>query len=112
MSHLIIGAIHSTLAPIVPLSPRCNALTRLPSSLSPAQSSFLACNPRSKPAACNSRLVSLEWLVPAVQFNVNGQGTTLYGDGFAFWYTHGIQQIGSVFGSADGFKGIGVFFDT
>jgi mannose-binding lectin 2 len=54
----------------------------------------------------------LEWLVPAVQFNVNGQGTTLYGDGFAFWYTQGIQQIGSVFGSADGFKGIGVFFDT
>lgn len=110
MSHLIIGAIHSTLAPLShsPLS-----ATHSFASLSFACTIiFLAYNPRSKPAACNSRLVSLEWLVPAVQFNVNGQGTTLYGDGFAFWYTQGIQQIGSVFGSADGFKGIGVFFDT
>mmetsp|Transcript_12137 Transcript_12137/g.31184 ORF Transcript_12137/g.31184 Transcript_12137/m.31184 type:complete len:333 (+) Transcript_12137:34-1032(+) len=45
-------------------------------------------------------------------FNVNGQGTTLYGDGFAMWYTDGMLQPGSVFGSADGFRGIGVFFDT
>jgi hypothetical protein len=39
VSHLIIGAMHSTLAPIVPLSPRCNALVclalfRLPNHLS------------------------------------------------------------------------------
>lgn len=48
----------------------------------------------------------------SVEFNVNGQGTTLYGDGFAMWYTNGIQQLGDVFGSTDSFRGLGVFFDT
>eukprot|EP00037_Helgoeca_nana_P000448 m.21721 g.21721 ORF g.21721 m.21721 type:complete len:335 (+) comp10528_c0_seq1:314-1318(+) len=47
-----------------------------------------------------------------LEFNVNGQGTTLYGDGFAMWYTNGIQQLGDVFGSTDSFRGLGVFFDT
>lgn len=67
---------------------------------------------------------SLSWCLPmlqvtrfsprhiAVEFNVNGQGTTLYGDGFAVWYTNGIQSLGDVFGSADSFRGLGVFFDT
>eukprot|EP00051_Salpingoeca_urceolata_P000709 m.35524 g.35524 ORF g.35524 m.35524 type:complete len:327 (+) comp10931_c0_seq2:8205-9185(+) len=47
-----------------------------------------------------------------LQFHVHGQGTKLFGDGFAFWYTKEIQEPGPVFGSADNFKGLGIFFDT
>ncbi|CRK37806.1 hypothetical protein BN1708_016592, partial [Verticillium longisporum] len=36
----------------------------------------------------------------------------LYGDGFAFWVTKNRGQMGPVFGAADRFEGLGVFFDT
>jgi len=45
-------------------------------------------------------------------FNVNGQGTKLFGDGFALWFTKKRLQEGSVFGSEDGFTGMSITFDT
>eukprot|EP00041_Stephanoeca_diplocostata_P009070 m.137986 g.137986 ORF g.137986 m.137986 type:complete len:330 (-) comp17591_c0_seq1:133-1122(-) len=47
-----------------------------------------------------------------LDFHVNGQGTSLYGDGFAVWYTAGIRPLGNVFGSDDKWIGMGVMFDT
>eukprot|EP00053_Salpingoeca_punica_P013338 m.120413 g.120413 ORF g.120413 m.120413 type:complete len:340 (-) comp16177_c1_seq6:893-1912(-) len=47
-----------------------------------------------------------------VEFHVHGQGTKLFGDGFAFWYTKTHAEIGPVFGSVDKFTGLGIFFDT
>lgn len=29
-----------------------------------------------------------------IHFNVHGSGSTLYGDGFAFWYTKDRQELG------------------
>lgn len=46
-----------------------------------------------------------------VEFRVSGKGT-LFGDGFAMWVTKQRAQEGPVFGSADNFEGLGVFFDT
>lgn len=46
------------------------------------------------------------------EFHVHGQGTKLYGDGLALWYTRRIHQPGPVFGSADHFDGLGIMFDT
>lgn len=34
------------------------------------------------------------------------------GDGFAFWYVEAPELLGPVYGSADYWKGIGIFFDT
>ncbi|KAI9330755.1 legume-like lectin family-domain-containing protein [Obelidium mucronatum] len=50
------------------------------------------------------------WVVE-FEFKVHG-GDRLFGDGFAFWYTKGRRQLGDVFGSADMFEGLGLFFDT
>lgn len=47
-----------------------------------------------------------------LKFKVHGQGTRLFGDGFAFWYTRGRAEIGNVFGGKDPFSGLAVFFDT
>lgn len=47
-----------------------------------------------------------------ISFKVHGQGTRLYGDGFAFWYSQHRSQLGDIFGSPDQFSGLGVFFDT
>ena len=47
-----------------------------------------------------------------VAFRVHGKGKTLYGDGFALWYTQERLTYGPVFGSKNGFKGLGMFFDT
>lgn len=47
-----------------------------------------------------------------VQFRVHGQGKTLCGDGFALWYTKDRGLEGPVFGSADKFTGMAIFFDT
>ncbi|KAK9721024.1 hypothetical protein K7432_003768 [Basidiobolus ranarum] len=46
------------------------------------------------------------------EFKVEGQGTNIFGDGFAFWATTNDPQLGPVFGSIDHFEGLGVFFDT
>ena len=47
-----------------------------------------------------------------LEFKVHGQGKTLFGDGFAVWFTKEPSQEGPVFGSKDFFRGIGIFFDT
>jgi len=47
-----------------------------------------------------------------IQFRVHGNGKSLFGDGFAMWYTQERSIAGPVFGSKNGFKGLGMFFDT
>ncbi len=47
-----------------------------------------------------------------VQFAVHGQGKTLFGDGFALWYTKERGKTGPVLGNQDYFSGLGVFLDT
>lgn len=47
-----------------------------------------------------------------VQFKVHGDGKTLFGDGFAIWYTKDRMELGPVFGSKDYFSGLGIFMDT
>jgi len=47
-----------------------------------------------------------------LHFKVHGGGDSLFGDGFAFWYSRDRMQEGSVFGSKDFFYGLGIFFDT
>ncbi|KAK2558485.1 Vesicular integral-membrane protein VIP36 [Acropora cervicornis] len=47
-----------------------------------------------------------------LHFKVHGAGDSLFGDGFAFWYSRDRMQEGSVFGSKDFFYGLGIFFDT
>jgi lectin, mannose-binding 2 len=46
-----------------------------------------------------------------VEFKIHGPGH-LYGDGFAMWLTTQRGTNGPVFGSADKFEGLGIFFDT
>ncbi|BEJ03624.1 hypothetical protein CcaverHIS641_0107990 [Cutaneotrichosporon cavernicola] len=46
------------------------------------------------------------------EFNVDGKGTSMYGDGFALWVTMGRAEPGPVFGNQDLFTGLAVFFDT
>lgn len=45
-------------------------------------------------------------------FSVTGQGEKLFGDGFALWFTKQRLAPGPVFGSQDGFIGMGITFDT
>ncbi|CAH1782750.1 unnamed protein product [Owenia fusiformis] len=47
-----------------------------------------------------------------VHFKVHGGGTSLFGDGFAIWYTKERSQLGNVFGSKDNFMGLGILLDT
>ncbi|XP_059171508.1 vesicular integral-membrane protein VIP36-like [Physella acuta] len=47
-----------------------------------------------------------------VQFEVHGSGKSLFGDGFAVWYTKDRMLPGNVFGNADPFVGLAVFLDT
>ncbi|XP_032808403.1 vesicular integral-membrane protein VIP36-like isoform X1 [Petromyzon marinus] len=54
----------------------------------------------------------LDWELH-VQFKVHGHGKkNLHGDGLALWYTMDRMQLGSVFGSRDFFRGLGIFIDT
>ncbi|KAF9089055.1 hypothetical protein BGX29_010490 [Mortierella sp. GBA35] len=46
------------------------------------------------------------------QFEVDGKGDGLVGDGFAFWLTKERAETGPVFGNRDNFEGLGIFFDT
>jgi mannose-binding lectin 2 len=55
-------------------------------------------------------LTATNWEV-IVDFKIHGQGN-LYGDGFAMWLTKQRAQPGPVFGHADKFEGLGIFFDT
>lgn len=45
------------------------------------------------------------------EFSIAGKGH-LHGDGFALWITKERGQPGPVFGHADQFEGLGIFFDT
>jgi mannose-binding lectin 2 len=55
-------------------------------------------------------LTATNWEIE-VEFKIHGKNT-LYGDGFAVWITKNRAAAGPVFGSADNFEGLGVFFDT
>lgn len=46
-----------------------------------------------------------------LEFRIKGKGN-LYGDGFAMWLTKDRAKPGDVFGHADKFEGLGIFFDT
>eukprot|EP00039_Didymoeca_costata_P025366 m.13078 g.13078 ORF g.13078 m.13078 type:complete len:343 (-) comp4787_c0_seq1:71-1099(-) len=47
-----------------------------------------------------------------VEFKVHGQGKSLFGDGFALWYTKAIGGQGTALGNTEVFQGMGIFFDT
>ncbi|KAL0637110.1 hypothetical protein Q9L58_003933 [Maublancomyces gigas] len=55
-------------------------------------------------------LTATNWEIE-FEFKIHGAGT-LYGDGMAMWITKQRALTGPVFGSADKFEGLGVFFDT
>lgn len=55
-------------------------------------------------------LTATNWEVE-FEFAISGKGN-LHGDGFALWITKERAQPGAVFGHADRFEGLGVFFDT
>ncbi|KAK2070169.1 hypothetical protein P8C59_004688 [Phyllachora maydis] len=55
-------------------------------------------------------LTATNWEIE-VEFKIHGKNQ-LYGDGFAMWLTKDRAKQGPVFGSADNFEGLGVFFDT
>lgn len=46
------------------------------------------------------------------EFRIHGQGSSIYGDGMAFWLLDRAPNEGPVFGVEDKFNGLGVFFDT
>lgn len=55
-------------------------------------------------------LTATNWEVE-VEFKIHGKNQ-LYGDGFAMWLTKERGKLGPVFGHADNFEGLGIFFDT
>lgn len=55
-------------------------------------------------------LTATNWEIE-VEFKIHGKNQ-LYGDGFAMWLTKERGKVGPVFGSADRFEGLGIFFDT
>ncbi|KAK2799182.1 hypothetical protein FQN50_008571 [Emmonsiellopsis sp. PD_5] len=84
-------------------------------SLSPlAYSSYIRLTPdrQSRQGWLFSRvpLTATNWQVE-VEFSIHGEGN-LHGDGFAMWLTKQRGTKGPVFGSADKFEGLGIFFDT
>ncbi|KAL1409979.1 hypothetical protein Q8F55_003979 [Vanrija albida] len=56
-------------------------------------------------------LAITNWQVD-VEFKVDGKSNGMYGDGFAIFVTKERATTGPVFGSADHFTGLGLFFDT
>ncbi|KAG0160703.1 hypothetical protein PDIDSM_8233 [Penicillium digitatum] len=55
-------------------------------------------------------LTATNWQIE-LEFEIHGSGN-LHGDGFALWLTKERATQGPVFGSADRFEGLGIFFDT
>ncbi|KAG0640023.1 legume-like lectin family-domain-containing protein [Tuber brumale] len=55
-------------------------------------------------------LTATNWEIE-VEFKIHGEGH-LYGDGMAMWITKQRAMQGPVFGAADKFEGLGIFFDT
>ena len=54
----------------------------------------------------------LDNFVMEFEFRVHGKGSTVFGDGFAFWITKGRATPGPAFGNKQNFEGLGLFFDT
>jgi len=52
-----------------------------------------------------------DWWEVELWLRVTGRGR-LGADGIGFWFTEGINPEGPVFGSADQWKGLGIFFDS
>merc|ERR1719326_158768 len=63
-------------------------------------------------ALWNTRPLGLKNWEITLHFKIHGQGRSLFGDGFAFWFTQHRNALGDVFGSRDKFTGLGIFFDT
>lgn len=55
-------------------------------------------------------LTATNWEIE-FEFKIHGSGH-FHGDGFALWLTKNRATPGPVFGSADRFEGLGIFFDT
>ena len=55
-------------------------------------------------------LTATNWEIE-FEFSISGKGN-LHGDGFALWVTKERAMPGPVFGHADRFEGLGIFFDT
>ncbi|KOS14020.1 vesicular integral-membrane protein vip36 [Malassezia pachydermatis] len=47
-----------------------------------------------------------------VEFSLKGKSPSVAGDGFAMWLSNPRAKSGPVFGSANRWKGLGIFFDT
>eukprot|EP00912_Choanoflagellata_sp_UC4_P000601 UC4_evm2s373 len=60
----------------------------------------------------NDRPCGLVQWEATFKFAATGQGTRLFGDGFAFWYTKDRMNIGDLFGNQNLFEGLGIIFDT
>ncbi|KAF7256839.1 hypothetical protein EG68_04242 [Paragonimus skrjabini miyazakii] len=60
---------------------------------------------------CTIPVIYRNWEIH-ISFHVEGPGKTLFGDGFAFWYTEAPASYGTAFGSREVFRGLGIFFDT
>ncbi|KAL5964854.1 VIP36-like protein [Taenia solium] len=56
-------------------------------------------------------LYSRDWEV-IIDFRVSGSTGTLFGDGFAFWYTASPIKPGPALGAETIFRGLGIFYDT
>nr|VZI39310.1 unnamed protein product [Spirometra erinaceieuropaei] len=56
-------------------------------------------------------LYSRDWEV-RLSFKVHGSTGSMFGDGFAFWYTQDRIKPGHALGAAERFRGLGIFFDT
>lgn len=54
---------------------------------------------------------NFEWWQVEIWFRVTGRGR-LGADGIAFWFTENRNPEGPVFGSADQWRGLGIFFDS
>lgn len=67
---------------------------------------------KSKKGAIWSKLqTTFDWWEVELWFRVNGRGR-LGADGLAFWFTDAKYPEGPVYGSADHWRGLGVFFDS
>lgn len=64
----------------------------------------------------NTKECTMENWELTVDFKVTGQGKSLFGDGFAVWFTEdhgsGPNHSGHALGNSETFKGLGIFADT
>eukprot|EP00010_Vexillifera_abyssalis_P009585 CAMPEP_0201549022 /NCGR_PEP_ID=MMETSP0173_2-20130828/5502_1 /ASSEMBLY_ACC=CAM_ASM_000268 /TAXON_ID=218659 /ORGANISM="Vexillifera sp., Strain DIVA3 564/2" /LENGTH=338 /DNA_ID=CAMNT_0047958559 /DNA_START=116 /DNA_END=1132 /DNA_ORIENTATION=+ len=60
---------------------------------------------------CTNPSYLKEWEA-IIEFQITGQGSHLYGDGMAFWYSNTPQKEGNAFGSVDRWYGLGIMIDS